>query len=86
MSKTYIRTSDVFEHEDASIRLTDYVNCFKIASWLGIVSGKEKTDDHIITLYLTGSSIKICLYYMLTIPPNDGNILDVFKRVLYIMK
>ena len=42
MKKTIIRTSDIFEHDDAEIRLARYLKCFKIASRLGIVNGKKK--------------------------------------------
>ena len=42
MRKTIIRTSDIFEHDDAKIRLARYLKCFKIASSLGIVNGKKK--------------------------------------------
>ena len=37
MSKTIIRTFDIFEHNDVKIRLARYLKCFKIASRLGIV-------------------------------------------------
>lgn len=87
MSKTIIRTSDIFEHNDVKIMLVRYLKCFKIASRLGIVNGKKKNKDSTITLYLAGSKIKICLYYLLTMSSSDNkNILDVFRRVHYITK
>ena len=87
MSKTFIRTSDIFEHNDAKIMLARYLKCFKIASWLGIVNGKKKNKDSTITLYLAGSKIRICLYYLLTMSSSDNkNILDVFRRMRYITK
>ena len=87
MSKTIIRTFDIFEHDDVKIRLARYLKCFKIASCLGIVNGKKKNKDSTITLYLAGSKIKICLYYLLTLSSSDNkNIVDVFRRIHYITK
>ena len=87
MKKTLIRTADVFEHEDDNIRLARYLKCFNVARHLGIVSGKERNEDSTITLYLTGSAIKVCLYYLLTISSSDNkNILDVLRRIYDITK
>lgn len=87
MKKTIICTSDIFDHSDVNIRLARYLKCFKIASHLDIINGKKKNKDSTITLYLTGSKIKICLYYLLTMSSSDNkNILDVFKRMRYIIK
>ena len=87
MSKTFIRTSDIFKHDDAEIMLTRYLKCFKIASWLGVINGKKKNKDSTITLYLAGSKIRICLYYLLTMSSSDNkNILDIFRRMHYITK
>lgn len=85
MSKKYVHTYDTFEHDDVNIRIERYIECFKIARYLGIVAGKERKDSTVI-LYLNGSKFKICLYYLLTVSPLDNkNISDVFKRVYYIM-
>lgn len=86
MSKVIIRTSDMFEHTDERTRLARYLACFKIASWLGIVSGKEKNNST-ITLYLTGSKFRICLYYLLTTARSDNKTVgDVCRRMYYIAK
>ena len=78
MSKTIIRTFDIFEHNDVKIRLARYLKC---------VNGKKKNKDSTITLYLAGSKIKICLYYLLTMSSSDNkNILDAFRRIHYITK
>lgn len=87
MKKTLIRTFDVFEHDDDNIRLARYLKCFNVARHLNIVGGKKRNEDSTITLYLTGSAIKICLYYLLTMSSLDNkNILDVFRRMYDITK
>lgn len=87
MKKAIISTADVFEHDDDNIRLERYLKCFNVARHLGIVSGKKRNEDSTRTLYLTGSAIKICLYYLLTMSSSDNkNILDVFRRMYDITK
>lgn len=87
MKKSLIRTADVFEHDDVNIRLARYLKCFNVARHLGIVGGKKRNEDSSITLYLTGSTIKVCLYYLLTMSSSDNkNVLDVFRRLHDITK
>ena len=87
MKKAIILTADVFEHDDDNIRLARYLKCFNVARHLGIVGGKKRNEDSTITLYLTGSKIKVCLYYLLTMSSLDKrNILDVFRRIHDITK
>lgn len=84
MSKTYIRTSDVFNIENKIVNQRYSKYCYEKAIKLGIQCKKHMNEQHFMALELSGSKCQLVKYYLITMF-KTSNKLDGVKRLISII-
>lgn len=84
MSKTYIRTSDIFNIKNEVINQRYFKYCYQKAIKYGIQCTKHMNEQHFIVLGLSGNKYQLVKYYLATMLKTQ-NKLDGVKRLISII-
>ena len=84
MSKTFIRTSDVFNIKNKSVNETYFAYCLRKAIKYGLKCVPNSKDEGIIELKLSGSKKQFVKYYLTTMFKTTNKI-DGIKRLISII-
>ena len=85
MNKTYIRTRDIFNIKDKSIRKRYFDYCYNKALKCGLICQVHINEKHLPVLYLEGSKCHFIKYYFVTMFAT-ANRMDGVKRLISIVK
>ena len=80
MSKIYIKTSDIFNFEDAKKRMKYFNFCRKKALKCGLIC-KCHIEGEKTTLFMEGSKLQYIKYYLATLLANEYKT-DGIKRLI----
>ena len=83
MSKIYIRTSDIFDLEDAKKRMTYFNFCHEKALKCGLTC-KCHIEGKNTTLFMEGSKLQYIKYYLATLLKTEYKT-DSIKRLISII-
>ena len=83
MSKNYIRTSDIFNIEDAKKRMIYFNFCREKALKCGLIC-KCRIEGEKTTLFMEGSKLQYIKYYLATLLKNEYKT-DGIKRLISII-
>ena len=84
MSKTYIRTRDIFNIENENVNQRYLKYCYEKAIKFGIQCKKHMNEQHFMVLELSGSKYQLAKYYLVTML-KTSNKLDGVKRLISIL-
>ena len=83
MSKTYIRTFDIFNIEDAKKRMIYFNFCHEKALKYGLIC-KCRIEGKNTTLFMEGSKLQYIKYYLATLLKTEYK-MDGIKRLISII-